>query len=101
LLIVVCAASDALAALGVWVSNNWAGIKQFFSAFDSSFMNGLGGANGPLGTMVGHLSSAYSGPVSFNPVFNISGEDPAESQVRFEARCAGFWQSLSRSSADC
>jgi hypothetical protein len=50
----------ALAALGLWVSNNWAGIKEFFSAFGSSFMAGIGGTNGPLGTMVGHLQSAYT-----------------------------------------
>jgi hypothetical protein len=58
LLIVVCATSDVLAALGVWVSNNWIGIKEFLSAFGSSFMAGVGGANGSLGTMVGHLQSA-------------------------------------------
>lgn len=49
-----------LTALGVWVANNWEGVKTFFSAFGSSFMEGLGGANGPLGTMVGHLQSAYN-----------------------------------------
>ena len=50
----------ALVVLGVWVANNWAGIKEFFSAFGSSFMAGIGGANGLLGTMVGHLSTAYN-----------------------------------------
>lgn len=50
----------ALAALGVWVSNNWAGIKSFFAGFGEGFMAGIGGANGPLGTMVGHLQSAYN-----------------------------------------
>jgi hypothetical protein len=49
-----------LAALGMWVANNWEGVKTFFSAFGSSFMEDLGGANGPLGTMVGHLQSAYN-----------------------------------------
>ena len=50
----------ALTALGVWVYNNWAGIKQFFAGFGEGFMNGIGGVNGPLGTMVGHLQSAYN-----------------------------------------
>jgi hypothetical protein len=50
----------ALTALGVWVANNWAGIKSFFAGFGEGFMAGIGGANGPLGTMVGHLQSAYN-----------------------------------------
>lgn len=50
----------ALVALGVWVSNNWAGIKGFFAGFGKGFMDGVGGANGPLGTMVGHLQSAFN-----------------------------------------
>jgi hypothetical protein len=49
-----------LVALGVWVSNNWEGVKSFFAGFGEGFMAGIGGANGPLGTMVGHLQSAYN-----------------------------------------
>jgi hypothetical protein len=49
-----------LAALGVWVYNNWNGVKQFFAGFGEGFMAGIGGANGPLGTMVGYLQSAYN-----------------------------------------
>lgn len=48
-----------LTALGVWVANNWEGVKSFFSAFGTSFMEGIGGANGPLGTLAGYLKSAY------------------------------------------
>ena len=50
----------ALTALGVWVYNNWAGIKEFFAGFGEGFMEKIGGANGPLGTMVGHLQSAFN-----------------------------------------
>ena len=32
---------------------------MLFSAFGSSFMEGIGGANGPLGTLVGYLRSAF------------------------------------------
>jgi hypothetical protein len=49
-----------LVALGVWVSNNWEGVKSFFAGFGEGFMAGIGGANGPLSTMVGHLQSAYN-----------------------------------------
>ncbi|KRR21718.1 phage tail tape measure protein [Bradyrhizobium retamae] len=58
--LIITALVAALTALGVWVYNNWAGIKEFFSAFGKSFVEGVGGANGPLGTMVGHLQSAYN-----------------------------------------
>jgi hypothetical protein len=44
----------ALVALGIWVSNNWAGIKQFFAAFGEGFMSGLG----PAGDTVRNIASA-------------------------------------------
>jgi hypothetical protein len=44
----------ALVALGIWVSNNWAGIKQFFAGFGEGFMNGLG----PAGDTVRNIASA-------------------------------------------
>lgn len=58
--LVITALVVALAALGTWVYTNWAGIKEFFGAFGKGFMEGVGGANGPLGTMVGHLQSVFN-----------------------------------------
>ncbi|GJD79387.1 hypothetical protein GCM10007886_29540 [Methylobacterium gregans] len=40
--IAITAIVAGLTALGVWVYNNWDGIKTFFSAFGESFMKGLG-----------------------------------------------------------
>ncbi|WP_425905467.1 phage tail tape measure protein [Nitrobacter sp. TKz-YC02] len=57
--LIVGALVVGLTALGIWVANNWNGVKEFFSAFGSSFMEGIGGANGPLGTLVGYLRSAF------------------------------------------
>lgn len=42
------------------MSNNWEGVKTFFNAFGSSFMEGIGRANRPLGTLVGYLQSAFN-----------------------------------------
>jgi hypothetical protein len=43
-----------LTALGVWVYNNWNGIKTFFSGFGEGFMNGLG----PAGDTIRNMASA-------------------------------------------
>jgi TP901 family phage tail tape measure protein len=54
----ITATVAALAALGVWVYNNASGIAEFFKTFAGVFLEGTGGANGPLGTMVGYLKDA-------------------------------------------
>ncbi|RTL61581.1 MAG: phage tail tape measure protein [Pseudonocardiaceae bacterium] len=51
----------ALTALGVWVYNNWNGIKQFFSGFGESFMEGLG----PAGDAVRKVSDGLGSVVSW------------------------------------
>lgn len=48
----------ALAAIGTWIYNNAAGIAEFFKTFSGVFLDGIGGTNGPLGTMVGYLKDA-------------------------------------------
>lgn len=47
----------ALAALGVWVYNNWNGIKEFFKGFGEGFMKGLGPAGDSVKTLVDGLGS--------------------------------------------
>jgi len=47
----------ALAALGVWIHNNAAGIKEFFGAFGKGFMEGLGPAAGTVSKMADALGS--------------------------------------------
>ncbi|MGB3042325.1 MAG: phage tail tape measure protein [Xanthobacteraceae bacterium] len=47
----------ALTALGVWVYNNWNGIKEFFGAFGKGFMEGLGPAAGTVSKMADALGS--------------------------------------------
>ena len=54
----IAAIVAGLAALGTWVYNNASGIAEFFKTFASVFADGVGGANGPLGTMVGYLKDA-------------------------------------------
>lgn len=50
----------ALTALGVWVYNNWAGIKQFFAGFGEGFMNGIGPAGGAIKSMADGLGSVVN-----------------------------------------
>jgi hypothetical protein len=47
----------ALAALGVWVKNNWNGLKAFFDGFGKGFMEGLGPAAGVVSKMADSLGS--------------------------------------------
>ncbi|WP_425991063.1 phage tail tape measure protein [Afipia sp. DC4300-2b1] len=55
--LIITALVAALVALGVWVSNNWAGIKEFFSAFGTGFMQGLGPAGDAIKSMATGLQS--------------------------------------------
>jgi TP901 family phage tail tape measure protein len=50
----------ALAALGVWVYNNWSGIKEFFAGFGEGFMKGLGPAGGAIKSMADGLGSVVN-----------------------------------------
>jgi len=50
----------ALAALGVWVANNWNGLKSFFAGFGEGFMKGLGPASGAIKAVGDGLSAAYN-----------------------------------------
>jgi hypothetical protein len=50
----------ALAALGVWIHNNAAGIKEFFAGFGKGFMAGLGPAAGTVTKMADALGSVFS-----------------------------------------
>lgn len=58
--LIITALITALVALGVWVSNNWNGIKEFFSAFGSGFMENLGPAGGAIKSMADGLQSAFN-----------------------------------------
>ena len=68
--IAITAVVAALAALGVWVFNNWEGIKSFFAGFGSGFMEGLGPAAEIIGKVTAGLGSAFDwlgrllGPIS-------------------------------------
>ncbi|WP_407156299.1 phage tail tape measure protein [Bradyrhizobium sp. STM 3557] len=48
-----------LTALGVWVSNNWEGIKSFFAGFGEGFMKGLGPAGDSVKQLSDGLASAF------------------------------------------
>lgn len=50
----------ALTALGVWVYNNWNGIKQFFAGFGEGFMEGLGPAGDAVRKVADGLGSVVS-----------------------------------------
>jgi TP901 family phage tail tape measure protein len=50
----------ALAALGVWVANNWEGLKSFFAGFGDGFMKGLGPASGAIKSISDGLGSAFN-----------------------------------------
>ena len=50
----------ALAALGVWVSNNWNGLKEFFGAFGKGFMEGLGPAGETVAKMANALGDVFN-----------------------------------------
>src|SRR6185312_846111 len=61
----------ALTALGIWVYNNWEGIKSFFSGFAEGFSAALGPqASGWLNSFVSGLSQIWQwvsqllGPIS-------------------------------------
>ncbi|WP_128754965.1 hypothetical protein [Methylobacterium sp. GXF4] len=56
----IAALVTAFAALGVWVSNNSAGIVTFFSSFGEAFMKALGpGAAGAVTSIVSGLQSVW------------------------------------------
>ncbi|CAO4164951.1 phage tail tape measure protein [Methylorubrum populi] len=58
--IAVAAVTTALAALGLWVYNNLAGIGTFFTSFGDAFMKALGPeASQNLTTVVGWLKQAW------------------------------------------
>ena len=49
-----------LTALGVWVANNWKGIKEFFVGFGDGFMGGLGPAGDTVKSLANHLGSVVN-----------------------------------------
>lgn len=64
----------ALTALGVWIANNASGIATFFKTFGEVFLEGIGGANGPLGTLVGYLRDAATWLGNLLGPIDASGE---------------------------
>jgi hypothetical protein len=50
-----------LTALGVWVYNNWEGIKSFFAGFGEGFMSGLG----PAGDTIKNMADSLGGVVKW------------------------------------
>lgn len=50
----------ALTALGVWVYNNWNGIKESFSGFGDGFMKGLGPAAGAVKSLADGMGSVVN-----------------------------------------
>jgi TP901 family phage tail tape measure protein len=68
--LIIGAVVAALTALGVWVYNNWNGIKEFFAGFGEGFMQGLGPAGDAVKTLASGLGSVVSwlgqllGPIS-------------------------------------
>lgn len=50
----------ALTALGVWVYNNWNGIKEFFAGFGDGFMKGLGPAAGAVKSLADGFGSVVN-----------------------------------------
>ncbi len=58
--IVITAIVTALTALGVWVANNWEGMKSFFAGFGEGFMKGFGPeAGAAVSKIADGLSSVY------------------------------------------
>lgn len=55
--LVIAAVVAALTALGVWIYNNWDGIKSFFAGFGDGFAKGLGPAAGAVKTLADGLGS--------------------------------------------
>jgi TP901 family phage tail tape measure protein len=70
--VLIAAITTALIGLGVWVANNWDGLKSFFAGFGDGFMKGLGPASGFVKTMADGLGSMVNwitqlvGPVGAN-----------------------------------
>lgn len=58
--LIITALVVALTALGVWVYNNWAGVKEFFAGFGEGFMKGLGPAGPAVKTLADGLGSVYN-----------------------------------------
>jgi hypothetical protein len=59
--IVITVLVAALAALGMWVKNNWKGVLQFFESFGKVFNSFLSPeASNVLGKFVGYLGDAYN-----------------------------------------
>ena len=58
--LIITALVVALTALGVWVYNNWAGIKEFFAGFGQGFMEGLGPAAPVVKQIADSLGSVYN-----------------------------------------
>ncbi|QND70765.1 phage tail tape measure protein [Tardiphaga robiniae] len=59
--VILTALVAALTALGVWVYNNWNGVKAFFEGFGEGFMKGLG----PAGDGVRKLGDGLSSVVKW------------------------------------
>jgi hypothetical protein len=57
--IAITAVVAALAALGIWIYNNWEGIKSFFAGFGEGFMKGLGPAGEAVKTIASGLGAAW------------------------------------------
>jgi len=57
--VVITAIVVALTALGVWVANNWNGLKSFFGGFGDGFMSGVGPAAGAIKSIGDGLASAF------------------------------------------
>lgn len=75
----IAAVVTALAALGVWVANNWAGIKTFFGAFGSAFMGALGpGASGAVSSLIGYVRQAWTWINNLLGPLDASGKKWAE-----------------------
>lgn len=58
--LIIGALVAALTALGVWVYNNWAGIKEFFAGFGEGFMKGLGPAGDTVKSLADGLGSVVN-----------------------------------------
>ncbi|WP_316233401.1 phage tail tape measure protein [Bradyrhizobium sp. SZCCHNPS2010] len=58
--LIITAVVAALTALGVWVYNNWDGLKQFFATFGEGFMNGLGPASDGVKKLADSLGSVVN-----------------------------------------
>lgn len=58
--LIIGALVAALTALGVWVYNNWNGIKEFFAGFGEGFMKGLGPAGETVKSLADGLGSVVN-----------------------------------------